>query len=440
MTRLNPMPSAFTASLFTAMALSAVVSNLAAQPSPQKSELWEGTITVHAHQGKACPQTAAGQSLPYRRRMVLQLNTNPQGRMSGFAWGEMLPTKLSSLVIVAAETSGGPATIEIQGPANVLQLTWLPITGPSSPGRLALSSALVLSLDPSLGVGKDSTAALDKATPVAASILKGRWSESLFGGKPNDQQCLWTEASVELAPVQDAQREQLLQDTRALQASLVLIDTRQQARGASTSQDRWSPQDIEELLITQSQIKAGSPTIPTLLPLLVKLADQVQIEQGAKAATPLLEQSVNFLEPLLAQAAQEHAGFVTQLTPMLRAANMHALAERLNRQAIDALRLQGFEKSAEMAQVMSGYGVLLLRLKNYQQAYLILERALQIERGLVQGKHIGVVIALVNLSRACELLGQNEQAKQLAAQASELHEALGLGPLSAPRQRGSQSA
>jgi hypothetical protein len=52
-----------------------------------------------------------------------------------------------------------------------------------------------------------------------------------------------------------------------------------------------------------------------------------------------------------------------------------------------------------------------------------------IERLVKDGKHIGVVIGFVNLSRVCETVGQLARAKRLAQEASELHESMGLGPL-----------
>jgi tetratricopeptide (TPR) repeat protein len=379
----------------------------AASQDPVKApaEYWSGTITIQAHAGEACAETSASQSLPYRKLMMLELRGLPSGLSEGFAWGDMVPTRLGALELSAASKAGGSADVVITGPSNFLRLTWLPVGGLQSPGELSPSAGFIFKRK--------------------GDVLNGVWNERMVATKQTTDQCLWSEASVLLERMSPAKSIEMAQESQALQQVFALIER----QNGLPAQERWSPEGVAQLLHVQQPIKPRGYGARTLIPVMTKLTEQLVLNQSASKAVPVLSQIMILLEGLLDQGPLEYAAYVSHLTPMLRMAGMLDAAQRINRQSISALVAQGHGKSPELAQLLSGYGALLLRLQDYTQALQVYEQALTIERGVKEGKHIGVVIALVNLSRACETLGRQERAKQLVHEASDLNESLGLGPL-----------
>ena len=368
-------------------------------------EYWRGTITIQAHDGKACAETSAGMSLPYRKVMMLEIQSLSSGHSQGFAWGDMLATRLRPLEIPASTRAGGPRDVTVMGPANFLGLSWLPTRGSMSPGALAAGAGLVFKKE--------------------GEILSGRWRERLDATQQNDDQCVWSEATVLLERASLQLSQDMATEARALQRSFELMDRQSDLPVA----DRWSPNAIASLLNLQEGMSARSYGARTLLPVMSKLAEQLVVNQSASQAAPVLARTIVHLEGLLDQGPLDYAAYVTHLTPLLRMAGMLETAERINRQSVSVLMAQGHSQSPELARLLSGYGALLLRMKALPQALLVYEQALGIERLAKGGQHIGVVIGLVNLSRVCETLGQLERSRQLAIEASDLHEHLGLGAL-----------
>jgi tetratricopeptide (TPR) repeat protein len=380
------------------------------------SEFWRGTITIHAHEGKGCIETSQGSALPYRRVMMLELQSLTSGHSQGFAWGDMVATRLRPLEFAASSRAGGPGDVSVMGPANFLSLTWLPTGGAQSPGVLAKSAGFVFKKE--------------------RDLLSGQWRERMGPSQQSADQCLWSEASVLLERVNPAHASEIAQEARALQASIHWMD----AQLDLPAKERWSVGAIAQLLSKQEGVEPKGYGARTLLPLMSKLAEQLVLDQEASKAAPILARTIGYLEGLMDHGPMEYAAYVTHLTPLLRMAGMLEVAERLNRQSISLLMSQGHGRSPELARLLSGYGALLVRIKAFPQALQIYEQALAIERFVNEGKHIGVVIGLVNLSRVCEVLGATERSIRLAQEASELHESLGLGPLKMELQRGGYSS
>lgn len=380
-------------------------------------EYWQGTLSIEAQQGKACSETSSGQSLPYSKEIRLRLQTDTRGRTQGFAWGDMLPTRLATLVIPAATRQGGPADTEVVGPPNILTLTWLPSRGALSPGQLSLRAQLNFE--------------------KKGDVLVGRWRERMAEDAVPEEQCLWSEAQVHLTRVPQAQTPEMAAQARSLQSSLALMD----AQGGLPAAQRWSPDAVQQLLAVLEGLDRNGIVARTLMPLTAKLAEQVALNQSGTAARPLLKLTVQWLEAQMEQRPLEMAAYVTHMTPTLRAGAMLNEAEQLNRKAVAALVDKGHGQSTELARLLSGYGAVLMRMNAGGRALQVYEQALVIERVLKDGKHVGVVIALVNLSRVCETLGQTTRARELAEEASQVHEALGLGPLkTGPATRGGATA
>jgi tetratricopeptide (TPR) repeat protein len=376
-----------------------------ARASETSREYWRGTITVQAHDGTACPETSGGQSVPYRRVMMLELSVLGSGRIRGFAWGDMVPTRLDTLELLGTSRPGEPADVVITGPSNALRLAWLPSRGQMSPGELSPSASLIFK--------------------THQQLLSGQWRERMDANKRADDQCLWSEATILLERVNSSTLQDIAQEARALQESLELIEQQETV----SAKDRWSPAAIAQLLQSQQALKAGGYGARALLPLMSKLSEQLALNQMTHRASPILAQVLIYLDALLDQGPIQYAAYVTHLTPLLRMAGMLQAAEQINRQAITALMTQGHSQSPELGRLLSGYGALLQRMQSYHEALKVYEQALAIEQAVKDGKHIGVVIALVNLSRVCESLGRADRARQLAGEASDLHEALGLGTL-----------
>jgi tetratricopeptide (TPR) repeat protein len=377
-------------------------------PAPKASveaEYWRGTITILSHDGTACAETSAAQALPYRKTMLLELRALGDGRQEGFAWGDMIPTRLGRLGVSAASRPSGPPDVVVARPANVLSLAWLPTLGPATPGQLGAGSGFVFKKE--------------------REILTGRWRERIVADQAQGDQCQWSEATVLLERANPAQSIELALEAQALQESFDLIER----QGSLPAEERWSLSAIEHLLRVQQSLGSKGYGARALLPVLSKLAEQLVLNQSANKASPLLAQILIYLDGLLDQGPIEYSAYVTHLTPLLRMAGMLQAAEQMNRQSISLLMAQGHGNSPELARLLSGYGALLLRLKVPAQALQVYEQALAIERVVKEGKHIGVVIGLVNLSRVCQTLGMSARAKLLAQEASALHEGLGLGPL-----------
>ncbi len=373
----------------------------------QVDQWWQGVITVSAHEGKACAETSGGQALPYARQVLLHLGPGAGDRTRGLAWGEMLPTRLERLAVPAMTPRHATPEGLWLAPPDVLALTWLPDRGPLSAGRLGSTANARLA--------------------VRQGHLVGHWRERMPSGAARDEQCLWTEAALDLIPVPASRVPDVQRQAQALQEVLDRVAQQQDL----PPEQRWQAAALERIASASRAVPSGSMAARSLVPVLSQLGEMLYLAHGPERAAGLLRQAAALVLDLLDQDPARMTPYVTSMTPLLRAVGALHEAEILNQRAVQAMQDHGLGRSAEQARLLSGYGALLLRLRRLGEAQSIYGQALDIERAQSGGRHVGVVIALINLSRACELLGERERSMRLADEASQLHETLGLGPLNA---------